>query len=178
MQDDIIMSILVKGSITPHLELDHAGIEKLLRNTGINGRRFMQGGLVTIDFLERLTEKINLELNLPLRLTMGYLQAEDSLVIYSLPGGRTIEEYFDGTKTKQLNYEIAMKHRSSQMIEATLWELQSFIDDITDVPSEHYQFNGMEITNVPFINQFDEQNYFVFLLNIQTELTIFEKGEI
>lgn len=134
-----------------------------------------------MDFVESLTKQINADVQPEPKLIMGYLQAKDSLVIYSIPGGRVIEEFYDGVKTQQLNYEIAMKTKSSKSASDTLWDLQTYIEDVEYIPSENnsFEFEDIVITNTPYINSFDEQAYFVFQLDIQATLTIYkEKGSI
>ncbi len=37
-----------------------------------------------------------------------------------------------------------------------------------------FEFNNLTITSKPFINDADEQGWFVFLLDFQTKLTTFE----
>lgn len=133
-----------------------------------------------MDFMERLNDKINEIPQLPLQSRLGYLGATESLVLYPLPGSRTVEEYMDGTKEKEMNYEIAMKSKSQQKINDVLWLIQNELDDMDTIGSHNgsFTFNGINITNLPFINQLDDQGWFVFLLNIQAELTIFEEETI
>lgn len=128
-----------------------------------------------MDFIERLTEKIN-TLELPNHLVKGYLDANESLVIYPIPGGRTIREYMNGDEDKRLNYEIAYKSKSQEKLSGTLWELQTFVDELEELESENdsFQFNDIAVTNTPYINSFDDQGWYVFLLDIQAEITIFK----
>lgn len=133
-----------------------------------------------MDFPERLKDYIN---NMPLpddiHLKLGYLGSGESLVMYPLSGGRIIDEFMDGTTDQQLNYEIAMKSKKQSEISDTLWEIQSRLELVQNIESNDgsFDFHKLEITNKPFINQIDEQGWFVFLLDIQAELTIYNKGE-
>ncbi|EOD6242256.1 minor capsid protein [Enterococcus faecium] len=129
-----------------------------------------------MDFIDRIKDKINSIPELPLKIKKGYLSAEESLVIYPLPGGQPITEYYDGVKDVQLNYEIAMKSKDGHRIEQTLWLISDSLERVSDVASSDgsFEFNNLTITSKPFINDADEQGWFVFLLDFQTKLTIFE----
>ncbi|WP_161877864.1 phage tail terminator protein [Alkalibacterium sp. MB6] len=132
-----------------------------------------------MDFMERLNEEINKIPLLPLQCRLGYLGADESLVMYPLAGSRTVAEYMDGEKEKLMNYEIAMKSKSVQKTNDTLWFVQKGISDIEDIKSSNgsFKFDEIVITNMPFINQADEQGNYVFLLDVQAHLTVFEKEE-
>ncbi|HFE9852685.1 TPA: minor capsid protein [Enterococcus faecalis] len=131
-----------------------------------------------MDFLDCLNKKINQSPNLPLNIRKGYLSAVESLVIYPLPGGKVDVEYYDGIKDELLNYEIAMKSKDGGKIERTLWLLSDVLENIEELSSKNgsFEYNNLTITNRPFINEADEQGWFVFLLDFQAKLTTF-KGE-
>ena len=80
----------------------------------------------------------------------------------------------DGTKVQQLNYEFAMKSKEQSKINATLWLVQSVLDDLEGLESNNNSFNfeRLSITNKPFINQADDQGWFVFLLDVQAHTTV------
>lgn len=129
-----------------------------------------------MDFIDRIKDKINSIPKLPLKMKKGYLSANESLVIYPLPGGQPITEYYNGIKDVQLNYEIAMKSKDGSKIEQTLWLISDMLERVEDVASsdDTFEFNNLTITSKPFINDADEQGWFVFLLDFQTKLTTFE----
>ena len=129
-----------------------------------------------MDFLDCLNEKINQIPNLTLNIRKGYLSAVESLVIYPLPGGKVDVEYYDGIKDELLKYEIAMKSKDGSKIEQTLWLLSDVLENIEELSSKDgsFEYNNLTITNRPFINEADEQGWFVFLLDFQTKLTTFE----
>ncbi|MGL9893489.1 minor capsid protein [Enterococcus mundtii] len=129
-----------------------------------------------MDFLDCLNEKLNQIPNLTLNIRKGYLSAVESLVIYPLPGGKVDVEYYDGIKDELLNYEIAMKSKDGSKIEQTLWLLSDVLENIEELSSKDgsFEYNNLTITNRPFINEADEQGWFVFLLDFQTKLTTFE----
>ena len=59
-----------------------------------------------MDFPNQLVGFIN-DLNLPIKMKLGYLDTGESFVMYPLPGSRVIDEFMDGTTDQQLNFEIA-----------------------------------------------------------------------
>lgn len=132
-----------------------------------------------MDFMERLKEKINEIPNIPIDCRMGYLGTEESLVIYPLPGSRETMEYMDGTTDQSLNFEIAMKSKSQSKIHDSLWLIQNRLENLKTLQSNNgsFEFNNLIITNKPFINTLDEQGWFVFLLDIQANITVFNKGD-
>lgn len=131
-----------------------------------------------MDFLERLAERINRIEGLPIDCEPGYLGADESLGVYPIPGSRDIAVYMDGTKDVQLNYEIAMKSKIQGRIHGTLWLIQNELDNLNSLESldGSFKFIDLGITNKPYINEADEQGWFVFLLNIQAKITIL-KGD-
>lgn len=133
-----------------------------------------------MDFIERLQDKINEIPNLPVKCQLGYLGTGESLVLYPLPGSRTVQEYMDGTKDWSMNYEIAMKSQSQSKIVQALWAIQTELEKLDTLESRDgsFQFENITITNKPFINQLDTQNWFVFLLDIQANITVFKEEKI
>ena len=131
-----------------------------------------------MDFIDRIKESINSIDGLPIKIRKGYLSADESLVIYPLPGGQVITEFYDGIKDQQLNYEIAMKSKDGDKIEKVLWLISDYLEQLEELKSQNetFEFNSLTITSKPFINDADEQGWFVFLLDFQLKLTTF-KGE-
>lgn len=127
-----------------------------------------------MDFIERLTERVNEIPGIPINCRIGYLDTDESFVVYPLPGSRTVTEYMDGTKDQQLNFEFAMKSKDQSKIHATLWLVQNILDDLDELESQDnsFEFNNLIITNKPFINNADDQGFFTFLLDIQANITI------
>ncbi len=131
-----------------------------------------------MDFIDRIKDSINSIDGLPIKIRKGYLSESESLVIYPLPGGQVIAEYYDGIKDQQLNYEIAMKSKDGDKIEQVLWLISDYLEQLEAITSSNksFEFNTLTITSKPFINDADEQGWFVFLLDFQVKLTTF-KGE-
>nr|WP_289038320.1 minor capsid protein [uncultured Allobacillus sp.] len=133
-----------------------------------------------MDFMERLAERVNQIPGLPVRVRKGYLGTGESFVVYPLPGGRTVNEFMNGTKEQQLPFEFAMKSQSQKAIHDTLWKVQNVLDDLEGLESSDgsFDFEELIITNKPFINQIDEQGWFVFLLDVQANITVYKKEEV
>lgn len=130
-----------------------------------------------MDFMERLTDKVNEMQGLPVPLRIGYLGKDESFAVYPLPGSRVVQEYMDGTKDWQLNYEFAMKSKSHSSIHNTLWLVQNELESLDELNSENgsFEFEELVITSKPFINQLDDQGWFIFLLNVQAKITVFKE---
>lgn len=127
-----------------------------------------------MDFLERFADKVNSIPDLPIQIQKGYLTTNESLVVYPLPGSRVTAEYLDGTKDADLNFEIAMKSKSQQKIHDVLWVIQNALDAFTDIQSSDnsFDFNEILVSNKPYINQTDDQGWFIFLLDFTAKITI------
>ncbi|MCT3526488.1 minor capsid protein [Latilactobacillus curvatus] len=130
-----------------------------------------------MDFMERLKDNINSLPDLPMRLTLGYLTAKDSLVLYALPGGQVIREYYDGIKDQSLNYEIGIKTKDQQKANATLWQIQTHLEQVEELISNDssFQFQKLSVSNKPFLSSQDEQGFFIYLLDITADLTTLKK---
>ena len=132
-----------------------------------------------MDFIERLTGKVNQIPSIPINCKMGYLGTDESFVVYQLPGSRTINKFMDGTSEEQLNFEFAMKSKAQSKIHTTLWLVQNELEALRDLKSldGSFEFEELIVTNKPFINQLDNQGWFVFLLDVQAKITIFKEME-
>ncbi|WP_342515492.1 minor capsid protein [Sutcliffiella sp. FSL R7-0096] len=130
-----------------------------------------------MDFIERLKDKVNALPDLPIPLKTGFLGAEESFVVYPLPGSRTVQEYMDGTKDQQLNYEFAMKSKGHKILNDTLWLVQNELELLTELGSHNgsFELEELVVTNKPFINQIDNQGWYIFLLNIQANITVYKE---
>ena len=130
-----------------------------------------------MEFMERLCDRINEMPKLPVVCKLGYLGTDESLVLYPLPGSKVVQEYMDGTSDQQLNYEIAMKSKLQSRINQTLWTIQTELEKLKELDSQDnsFKFEELIITNKPFINQIDEQGWFVFLLDLQANITVYKE---
>lgn len=132
-----------------------------------------------MDFIERLNEHINQIPDMPIQSRLGYLDAVESLVVYPLPGSTILQEYMDGVSDQRLNYEIAMKSKSQHKISEVLWKIQRELSNLNNLTSSDgsFEFKDITITNMPYINQIDNQGLFVFLLDLQANITVYENEE-
>lgn len=131
-----------------------------------------------MDFIERIKDSVNSIEELPIKLRSGYLGVSESLVIYSSAGSTAIREYMDGAKDVNMNYEIAMKSKDGDKLQQVLWLISEHLDKVKSVISQDdsFTFNKLTITSKPFINQYDEQGWLVFLLDFTANITI--EGEL
>ena len=123
-------------------------------------------------FIDSLTERINSDLELPVRMIKSYLGTGESLVVYPLPGGKSIRKYMDRSEDISLNYEIAMKSKDPEMLGNVLWEISDYIEGIQDLNSDGFYFGDIAITNKPYITDADEKGWFVFVLDFEAKITI------
>lgn len=132
-----------------------------------------------MDFIERLKDSVNAIEDMPIRCRIGYLQPTESFCVYPLPGSKVVREFFDGMKDQQLNFEFAMKSTDQQKISNTLWLVQSSLEELSELESldGSFEFDSISITNKPFINQMDDKQNYIFVLDIQANITTYPKEE-
>src|SRR5690625_3192428 len=130
-----------------------------------------------MDFIERLSDKVNKFPSLPIACKLGYLGTGESFVVYPLPGSNTVMEYMDGTKDQQLNFEFAMRSKEQSKIHQTLWLVQNELERLKELESQDgsFKFEELIITNKPFINEANDQGWSVFLLDVQANITVFKE---
>lgn len=130
-----------------------------------------------MDFIDRLCDAINEMPKVSDTCKLGYLGVGESFVLYPLPGSRVVKEYMDGATDQQLNYEIAMQSKSHSNIVNTLWAVQNELERMQLLTSndDSFDFSSLTITNKPFINQINEQGWFVFLLDVQANITVYKE---
>ena len=127
-----------------------------------------------MDFIERIKDSVNSIDELPIKLRSGFLGVSESLVIYSSAGSTAIKEYMDGAKDVNMNYEIAMKSKDGDKLQQVLWLISEHLDKVKSVISQDdsFTFNKLTITSKPFINEYNEQGWLVFLLDFTANITI------
>lgn len=128
-----------------------------------------------MDFIEQLVRNVNEIQGLPMNCSLGYLQPNESFCLYGIPGSRVVLEYMDGAKDELLNYEFAMKSDDQQKINDTLWLVSNHLEKLSELESldGSFNFNSIYITNKPFINQMDDKKNYIFLLNVQANVTTY-----
>lgn len=128
------------------------------------------------DFLEVLLEYIK-SVQSQILSKHGYLDEHEGLVIYPLPGGNVVEEDMAGTQIVDLPFEIAIKSKDQKLIDNTLWQINTALSKIgLELPSKNnsYNFLGLEVKK-PYLNELDEQGFYIYLLDVTANLEIERK---
>lgn len=129
-----------------------------------------------MDLIERLKDSVNTIDGLPVRCLLGYLKPEESFVVYPLPGSKVVRRYYDGIKDQVLNFEFAMKSKDQQKIHQTLWATQNYLEQLEELSSKDgsFDFDGITVTNKPFITNLDDTGYYIFNLDVAIEVTSYK----
>ncbi len=125
------------------------------------------------DFSEVLRDFIN-TLGLPLTCRLDYLSETEGLVLYPLPGGKVEKEYMNGKQDISLVYEVAIKTADHKKTSSILWVINYALADFNlELPSSNhsYQFRSLEVSQ-PFLNDRDEQGFYVYMLDVTAKLEI------
>jgi len=133
-----------------------------------------------VDLLERLAEKVNEIKELPIQCKIGFLTQKDSLCVYSLPGGRTIEQDWAGNKEREGLYEIGIRTNQQELADQTLWLIANHIDAIQSTHSlvskdKSFLLETIELTGTPFVSEQDIEGCSTYLLNIK--ITYLQRSE-
>lgn len=134
-----------------------------------------------MDLLERLAATINQVPNLPMKCTLGYLAAADSLSLYPLPGSRVLDEDYAGNQQWQMNYEVGMRTKNQQQANTTLWLVSQALDVLTadDLVSSNgsFEFESLTINGQPSISEQDTQGYSTYQLSFSVIVNTFAGAE-
>lgn len=126
-----------------------------------------------IDFQEVLCDFVN-SLNLPLEARLDYFNEKDDLVINLISGGRVVQLFMDSTQEISLPFEIAVKSQDNQKANSIMWTIHAALSEFNlQLPSLNgsYQFLSLEVGK-PAINGRDEQDFFIYTLNIISKLEV------
>ena len=125
------------------------------------------------DFSEVLANFIN-TLGLQLKCKLDYLSENESLSVYPLPGGKVEDEDMAGTQILSLPYEIAIKSKDQQKLNAILWKINTELSKIGfELPSLNNSYTFISLTvETPSLNDADEQGFYIYLQDITANLTI------
>lgn len=113
-------------------------------------------------------------LGLPLTPRLDYLNESEDLVIYALPGGKVEDEDMAGTQILSLPYEIAIKSKDQQKVNATLWKINTELSKIgLELPSlnNSYTFLSLKV-ETPSLNDVNDQDYYIYLLDLQATIEV------
>ena len=134
-----------------------------------------------LDFLLKLNQYINGQrltgstLNKPLISQIGLLGVDESMSIMAMPGGAQVV-YMNGDREKAYQVQINVKSKRQDICMNALNVLSKKLENLTDLPSSNnsYEFQEIVITSFPSFLQQDEQGFFIWVLSISAELTIFK----
>lgn len=125
------------------------------------------------DFSEVLQEFLA-GLGLSLTPRLDYLNEGEDLVIYALPGGKVEDEDMAGTQILSLPFEIAIKSKDQQKVNATLWKINTELSKIgLKLPSlnNSYTFLSLKV-ETPSLNDVNDQDYYIYLLDLQATIEV------
>lgn len=125
------------------------------------------------DFSEVLENFIN-TLGLPLKCKLDYLSEYESLSVYPLPGGKVEDEDMAGTQILSLPYEVAIKSKDQQKLNAILWKINTELSKIGfELPSLNNSYRFLALTvETPSLNDADDQGFYIYLLDLQARLEV------
>lgn len=125
------------------------------------------------DFSEVL-QKFLAGLGLPLTPRLDYLNEGEDLVIYALPGGKVEDEDMAGTQILSLPFEIAIKSKDQQKVNAVLWKINTELSKIgLELPSlnNSYTFLSLKV-ETPSLNDVNDQDYYIYLLDLEATIEV------
>lgn len=137
--------------------------------------------IMDLDFLIKLNQYINAQRLIgtvdskPLTSQIGLLAADESMSIMAMPGGAQVV-FFDGTRDKAYQVQINVKSKRQDVCMNALNVLSKSLENLDDLPSSNnsYEFKEIKITSFPSFLHQDEQGFFVWVLSISAEITIFK----
>lgn len=128
-----------------------------------------------MDLQERLADYLTgLDTGLPV--FNEYNSDSNSISIYALAGGRTIQEYMDGIKEKSLNYEIQVKVKTEDrdVGYSALGLISRSLEELTELPSSNgsFEFNKISISSEQYLTDVSQDNYMYFTFTFTAYVTV------
>lgn len=125
-----------------------------------------------MDLVERIRDSLDSIEGLPTKVRIGYMQPDDYLALYPLPGSSVRDEDWSGNQTKKMNYEVAIRTQDPQLGNDSLWRISDYLESLKEIKSKNnsFQFEKIEQNGLPSITQQDEQGYSVFSLDFFVEV--------
>lgn len=125
-----------------------------------------------MDLIDRLCDSLNSIEDLPTKVKIGYMQPDNSIGLYPLPGSHLLNEDWAGNQTKQMNYEVAIRTKDSQLGNDVLWRISNYLEDLNNIKSNNdsFQFEEIEQTGLPSISEQDDQGYSVYMLDFSIDV--------
>jgi len=120
-----------------------------------------------VDLINRLCDALNTIKDLPMRVKIGYMQPDDTIGLYPLPGSSVISQDWANNQTKRMNYEIAIRTKDSELANDSLWKISNFLEQKNSIESsdDSFQFEKIEQTGLPSVSEQDIQGYTVYMLD-------------
>nr|DAN77269.1 MAG TPA: Minor capsid protein [Caudoviricetes sp.] len=129
-----------------------------------------------MDLQERLADYID-GLETGIDLYNEYNSTENSFSLYSLVGGRTVREFMDGTKEKELNFELQLKiklndrdkgYNALALISRKLEELETL-----ESKDGSFKFKKIKVSSDPYFMDAQQDNFiyyrFTFIVDVLTD---------
>lgn len=130
--------------------------------------------------LESVLQKTINTIDLPVAIKRGYMNGKKlpELRIYTLPGSNVISCDYEGNKTEQFNFEIAMRSDDEALINRCLFSIAELLGDHEfSVASQDgsFIFNTLQLTSFPHVVSIDTTGVAVYVLDFQVVVDTFNK---
>lgn len=125
-----------------------------------------------MDLIDRLDESLNSIKDLPAKVLIGYMQPNETIGLYPLPGSSSRDEDWAGNQTKRMNYEVAIRTQDSQLGNNVLWRISNYLENLNNIESSNnsFQFEKIQQTGLPSISEQDDQGYSVYMLDFSIDV--------
>lgn len=123
------------------------------------------------DFINCFVDELN-SLTLPLAVSVGILSKNESIAVSILPGGKTVQTYYDGTKEKVVNIQVSIKMKNQPIAYNTLQSISEHVENLESLESQNNSFEFIQIINSsePFHRTQDESGNWILLFNTQAQI--------
>ena len=134
-----------------------------------------------MDLQERLGDYIE-SLNTGIPLFNEFNDKGNSVPIYTIAGGRTVVEYMDGAKDKELNYELQVKVNLNDRNKGltALNKISKGLEELETLESADgsFKFKKIKVSSDPYLMDVTNDNNIYFRFTFIVSVNIKPKGEI